>query len=555
MFEGRLPSFANTRSMRVAGGLGTVARVVGDAQEIYDQRISVDDALRRIENLYKPYHRALRRLFTRVHREFGAAMLVDCHSMPSSTGPKDERPRADVVLGDRYGTSCVGLVSRGDRDDAAPARLRGQPQQALRRRLHHRALRQPGRGPARDPDRVQPRALHGRAPLRAHGGLRPRWRPISKCWPTGWPRFRWKSCGPIAPRRNKRAAPRRDRMRLRGTHSPSEHYIHGSQAAEPSGCRPCIPIPSTSGPTSHVFLGEQHSRNERRTWFVVALTAIMMVGEIAGGTIFGSMALLADGWHMATHAAALGIAAGAYVFARRQARNPSVRIRHRQVRRPRRVFERRHSRADRHPDRLRKRRADDPSGADRLWRGDRDRRAGARREPRSAPGCCATTPHRSCTRARPWPCCMVTPTTSPATTICAAAYVHVLADAATSVLAILALVVAMSSQWVWIDPLVGIIGSLVIAGVGLWVDPGLRRGAARRGARHGGRERDPRAPGNRAATGSPTCICGRSVRAIAPRSSRSVSDRRASRPPAYKQRLADVPRLSHVTVEVEQCRS
>ena len=67
MFDGRLPSFANTRSMRVAGGLGTVARVVGDAQEIYDQRISVDDALRRIESLYKPYHRALRKLFTRVH--------------------------------------------------------------------------------------------------------------------------------------------------------------------------------------------------------------------------------------------------------------------------------------------------------------------------------------------------------------------------------------------------------------------------------------------------------------------------------------------------------
>src|SRR6187455_1275900 len=111
MFEGRLPSFANTRSMRVAGGLGTVARVVGDAQEIYDQRISVDDALRRIENLYKPYHRALRRQFTRVHREFGTAMLIDCHSMPSSAGPKDDRPRADVVLGDRYGTSCVAAVS------------------------------------------------------------------------------------------------------------------------------------------------------------------------------------------------------------------------------------------------------------------------------------------------------------------------------------------------------------------------------------------------------------------------------------------------------------
>jgi N-formylglutamate deformylase len=111
MFDGRLPSFANTRSMRVAGGLGTVARVVGDAQEIYGQRIPVDDAIRRIEGLYKPYHRALRRLFTRVHRDFGAAVLIDCHSMPSTAGAKDERPRADVVLGDRYGTSCVAAVA------------------------------------------------------------------------------------------------------------------------------------------------------------------------------------------------------------------------------------------------------------------------------------------------------------------------------------------------------------------------------------------------------------------------------------------------------------
>jgi N-formylglutamate deformylase len=111
MFDGRLPSFANTRSMRVAGGLGTVARVVGDSQEIYGQRLSVDDALRRIEALYKPYHRALRRLFTQVHRDFGAAVLIDCHSMPSAPGAKDERPRADVVLGDRYGTSCAPAIS------------------------------------------------------------------------------------------------------------------------------------------------------------------------------------------------------------------------------------------------------------------------------------------------------------------------------------------------------------------------------------------------------------------------------------------------------------
>src|SRR3979411_1128654 len=111
MFEGRLPSFANTRSMRVAGGLGTVARVVGDAQEIYGQRIPVDDAIRRIEWLYKPYHPALRRPVTRGHRDFGAAVLIDCHSMPSTAGAKDERPRGDIVLGDRYGTSCVATVA------------------------------------------------------------------------------------------------------------------------------------------------------------------------------------------------------------------------------------------------------------------------------------------------------------------------------------------------------------------------------------------------------------------------------------------------------------
>src|SRR6202040_387535 len=111
MFDGRLPSFANTRSMRVAGGLGTVARVVGESQEIYGQRIPVEDAIRRIEGLYKPYHRALRRLFTRQHRDFGAAVLIDCHSMPSTAGAKDERPRADIVLGDRYGTSCVPAIA------------------------------------------------------------------------------------------------------------------------------------------------------------------------------------------------------------------------------------------------------------------------------------------------------------------------------------------------------------------------------------------------------------------------------------------------------------
>ena len=72
----------------------------------------------------------------------------------------------------------------------------------------------------------------------------------------------------------------------------------------------------------HVYLGEKHDRHERRTWFVVALTAVMMVAEIVGGTIYGSMALVADGWHMSTHAGALAIAALAYRFARRHAHDP-----------------------------------------------------------------------------------------------------------------------------------------------------------------------------------------------------------------------------------------
>lgn len=67
----------------------------------------------------------------------------------------------------------------------------------------------------------------------------------------------------------------------------------------------------------HAFLGTQHGENERRTWLVVALTATMMVGEIIGGTVYGSMALVADGWHMSTHAAALAIAALAYRYARK----------------------------------------------------------------------------------------------------------------------------------------------------------------------------------------------------------------------------------------------
>ena len=72
----------------------------------------------------------------------------------------------------------------------------------------------------------------------------------------------------------------------------------------------------------HAFGTSEHRPNERRTWWVIGLTAVMMVVEIVAGLVFGSMALLADGWHMGTHAAALGITVFAYVYARRHADDP-----------------------------------------------------------------------------------------------------------------------------------------------------------------------------------------------------------------------------------------
>jgi N-formylglutamate amidohydrolase len=110
MFDGRLPPFANTRSMRVAGGLGTIPRIVADGQEIYRSRLYVDEALHRIEWLYKPYHRTLRHLVRRTAQHFGHAILIDCHSMPSSSVSREDGAKADIVLGDRYGTSCASLL-------------------------------------------------------------------------------------------------------------------------------------------------------------------------------------------------------------------------------------------------------------------------------------------------------------------------------------------------------------------------------------------------------------------------------------------------------------
>jgi N-formylglutamate amidohydrolase len=125
MFDGALPPFANTRSLRVAGGLGTIARVASQAQEIYARRMPVEEAIERIDKLYMPYHACLAKLIERARRVFGIAVLVDCHSMPSTVRRPGHMPlfgelnppgKPDVVVGDRFGTSCdaefVGAVEQ-----------------------------------------------------------------------------------------------------------------------------------------------------------------------------------------------------------------------------------------------------------------------------------------------------------------------------------------------------------------------------------------------------------------------------------------------------------
>ncbi len=298
----------------------------------------------------------------------------------------------------------------------------------------------------------------------------------------------------------------------------------------------------------HLFLGPKHARHERRTWFVVALTAVMMVGEIVAGTLFGSMALLADGWHMATHAAALGIAALAYLLARRQVANThftfgtgkfgdlaafasaimlaliAIQI----------AFE----------------------SAERLVRpvpiayGEaiavavlglavnlvsawllREQHDDHHHHGHGHSHSHGHSHHDNNLRA---------------------AYIHVVADAATSVLAIAALVAAMVAQWAWADPLVGIIGSVVIASWawGLIRDSGavlldvnsdkklegtIRDRLETRGDKVTDLHLWQIGPGHRAAVIS------------------LISD--DPLPPAdYKRRLSGLHGLSHVTVEVEICR-
>jgi N-formylglutamate amidohydrolase len=111
MFAGSLPTYANVRSVRVAGGLGTIARIVSESEEIYARPLHVEEGLARIDGVYKPYHRVLRELIGETFAAFGVAVLIDCHSMPSTVRGAGGRLRPDIVLGDRYGTSCAGELT------------------------------------------------------------------------------------------------------------------------------------------------------------------------------------------------------------------------------------------------------------------------------------------------------------------------------------------------------------------------------------------------------------------------------------------------------------
>lgn len=106
LIEGPLPDYANTQSARVAGGLGTIARIVADGEEIYRRRLTLGSALARIETLYKPFHAALANVIARTRQKFGYAILIDCHSMPSASAAHGAGPRPDFVLGDRFGAAC-----------------------------------------------------------------------------------------------------------------------------------------------------------------------------------------------------------------------------------------------------------------------------------------------------------------------------------------------------------------------------------------------------------------------------------------------------------------
>jgi len=112
LFVEPLPDYANSQSTRVAGGLGTIARIVADGEEIYRNKLPLAAGLHRVEQLYIPFHAALAELIEQTRHRFGYAILIDCHSMPSASMAPAGGPRPDIVLGDRFGAAADSKITR-----------------------------------------------------------------------------------------------------------------------------------------------------------------------------------------------------------------------------------------------------------------------------------------------------------------------------------------------------------------------------------------------------------------------------------------------------------
>jgi len=109
MFSDRLPDFVNKDSTRVLGGLGTIAKNVTERLEIYDRPLEFSEAEQRIEKIYFPFHTCLKQQLEMAREYWGAAYLLDVHSMPSNAVRKFKGGKSssvDFVLGNRHGRSC-----------------------------------------------------------------------------------------------------------------------------------------------------------------------------------------------------------------------------------------------------------------------------------------------------------------------------------------------------------------------------------------------------------------------------------------------------------------
>jgi N-formylglutamate amidohydrolase len=110
MFEDELPAFARARTARVAAGLGAIARIVCEGQEIYARKLTFAEAETRVRGVHQPYHAALAALIAEAKAAHGLAILIDWHSMPAAASARAGES-CDVVLGDRFGAACNGKVT------------------------------------------------------------------------------------------------------------------------------------------------------------------------------------------------------------------------------------------------------------------------------------------------------------------------------------------------------------------------------------------------------------------------------------------------------------